>query len=420
MDNFIQYKELFLKSDIDDFDAIEIQNELIASAGKELECISKSTRDSVNTQVRVISNSIQEFNQILDQIDVVTNNAKVIHQNMDEVVTETGECSNLLNNVSAGMMKLEEQFSVIDELLKTINSIAEQTNLLALNATIEAARAGESGKGFAVVANEVKDLSLTTKNANEKIQGTLIDIGSSISNLSKVVNLSKQGMDKSKKVIRTTKESVISIHKQTNLFNSTIHNSLVTFQELDKTSISVENEIKELITIGDTFSYLLELLCMQGVIKNSSNPLDRLTPLLSKSTYKSTNRFIQEEHEVKLNENDILISATDTKGKILFANNKFYQIAEYTEGELIGKPHNIIRHPDMPKSAFYDLWNVVTSGKLWKGIVKNRTKSGKFYWVKAMIFPCFKNEELMGYISIRVMPTDKEVMDATRAYKNVE
>jgi len=70
------------------------------------------------------------------------------------------------------------------------------------------------------------------------------------------------------------------------------------------------------------------------------------------------------------------VIATDASGCITFANTKFYELAEYEVGELMGKPHNVIRHPDMPITAFADVWKVVESGHLWEGIVKNRTKMG--------------------------------------------
>ena len=116
---------------------------------------------------------------------------------------------------------------------------------------------------------------------------------------------------------------------------------------------------------------------------------------------------------------DVLISATDAQGRINFANGKFYEIAEYQRGELINKPHNIIRHPDMPKTAFKDLWSVIESGNLWTGIVMNKSKSGKHYWVKALVFPCYSNKEIVGYISVRKKPSFQEVEMAKEAYRRL-
>jgi PAS domain S-box-containing protein len=91
--------------------------------------------------------------------------------------------------------------------------------------------------------------------------------------------------------------------------------------------------------------------------------------------------------EYTLNDTDFLVSQTDGKGKILFANEDFCKIAGYTLEELIGQPHNIVRHRDMPRAAFKDLWETVKRGQVWKGYVKNATKNGGFYWVFATVYP---------------------------------
>ena len=89
------------------------------------------------------------------------------------------------------------------------------------------------------------------------------------------------------------------------------------------------------------------------------------------------------EHVLK--NDDFLVSQTDDKGIILFANDDFCKIAGYTIDELVGKPHNIVRHRDMPKAAFKDLWDTVKSGKVWNGYVKNKTSDGGYYWVYATV-----------------------------------
>jgi PAS domain S-box-containing protein len=130
-------------------------------------------------------------------------------------------------------------------------------------------------------------------------------------------------------------------------------------------------------------------------------------------------RFKASEPEYLLTEDDILISATDAKGIITFADNRFYEIAEYQPGESVGRPHNIIRHPDMPKTAFADRWAVIQAGKTWQGYVKNRAKNGHSYWVKANDFPCFENGKIVGYISIRTKPDRARINQAIDAYRRV-
>jgi aerotaxis receptor len=88
--------------------------------------------------------------------------------------------------------------------------------------------------------------------------------------------------------------------------------------------------------------------------------------------------------------------------------------------ELIGKPHNIDRHKDMPKVAFESLWNTIQKGDVWNGIVKNRTKNGDYYWVNATAFSSLKENGELRYISIRVKPTDEEIENAINLYKTLK
>lgn len=123
--------------------------------------------------------------------------------------------------------------------------------------------------------------------------------------------------------------------------------------------------------------------------------------------------------EIKMSINDIIVTETDAKGIITFANEDFCKIAGYKKEELLGSPHNMVRHSDMPKAAFKDLWQTVQDGKLWKGIVKNKTKNGGFYWVNATAYPSKKANGELRYISIRIKPTDKEIDDAINLYSTL-
>lgn len=111
--------------------------------------------------------------------------------------------------------------------------------------------------------------------------------------------------------------------------------------------------------------------------------------------------------ETDVPEGELIISRTDFDGNITFANELFASISGYSVDELVGKPHSIVRHPDMPKSVFKDLWETLESGELWKGYVKNIRKDGGFYWVYAEVSAMKKDNKLVGYKSMR-SPVDKE------------
>lgn len=125
------------------------------------------------------------------------------------------------------------------------------------------------------------------------------------------------------------------------------------------------------------------------------------------------------EKEYTLSEGAFLVSETDEKGIITFANDDFCEIAGYSREEMLGKPHSIVRHPDMPKAAFKDLWDTVKAGKVWTGIVKNAVKDGGYYWVYATVYPMISCGSKRGYMSCRRMATRDEIKKAEELYKTL-
>jgi len=122
------------------------------------------------------------------------------------------------------------------------------------------------------------------------------------------------------------------------------------------------------------------------------------------------------DREIEVEEDRPLVSRTDTGGRITFVNEAFVDVSGYEEHELIGQPHNIIRHPHMPKEAFADLWACIKRGETWTGLVKNRNKLGDYYWVRANVSPTFEGDRLSGYISIRSKPSRAEITAAENGY----
>ncbi|WP_374594786.1 PAS domain-containing protein, partial [Aquabacterium sp.] len=112
-----------------------------------------------------------------------------------------------------------------------------------------------------------------------------------------------------------------------------------------------------------------------------------------------------------------IVSRTDLKGRITYINDDFLKISGFTEEELIGKAHNIVRHPDMPEEAFADLWRTLQAGKPWTGIVKNRCKNGDFYWVVANASPVMEGNEVTGYMSVRTRPTREQIAVVDALYR---
>ncbi|SFV69579.1 Aerotaxis sensor receptor protein [hydrothermal vent metagenome] len=120
--------------------------------------------------------------------------------------------------------------------------------------------------------------------------------------------------------------------------------------------------------------------------------------------------------ETEVPQDELIISRTDLQGKITYANETFCDISGYTEAELIGKAHSIVRHPDMPSAAFEDLWQTIQAGKQWKGIVKNLRKDKGFYWVEAIVSGVYKNGELVEYKSLRTPISYETKLEYQRLY----
>jgi len=120
--------------------------------------------------------------------------------------------------------------------------------------------------------------------------------------------------------------------------------------------------------------------------------------------------------EVVLDDESTIVTKTDLKGVITYANKDFCQISGFTLDELLGKNHNIVRHPDMPPEAFADLWNTVKAGKPWSGLVKNRCKNGDHYWVHAHVAPIEEDGRTVGYSSMRAKPSRQQISAAEALY----
>lgn len=123
--------------------------------------------------------------------------------------------------------------------------------------------------------------------------------------------------------------------------------------------------------------------------------------------------------ETLLPEGQFIYSRTCTRGMIVEANEAFASISGYTQEEMIGQPHNMVRHPDMPSEAFADMWKDLKAGRPWRGLVKNRRKDGGFYWVEANASPVREDGRVVGYQSVRSRPTREQVSAASEAYRRI-
>lgn len=125
------------------------------------------------------------------------------------------------------------------------------------------------------------------------------------------------------------------------------------------------------------------------------------------------------DREYILDDHDFIVSKTDLKGRITYCNQAFIEVSGFSRDELMGKAHNIVRHPDMPPEAYKDLWETLPAGKTWQGIVKNRRKNGHFCWVEANASPIWEKGQIVGCMSMRRKVSREKIKAAEEFYRRM-
>ena len=189
-----------------------------------------------------------------------------------------------------------------------------------------------------------------------------------------------------------------------------------------------QNECNKMLNVSSTFIGLSENPDVKHDIdfkstlnEQSVRTLNALTHLVKQTSKNVEKKNLSLSQFQSLIKDSTLYSATDTKGIITDVNERFVELSGYSRDELIGKAHNIVRHPAMPSDVYKDMWDTIKAKKTWTGVLKNRTKNGKNYYVRASIFPILDvNGEITQYISIRDDITEemqrKELLEGTLDY----
>lgn len=126
------------------------------------------------------------------------------------------------------------------------------------------------------------------------------------------------------------------------------------------------------------------------------------------------------EIETPFPDGKLIVSTTDKDGIITHVNKAFVEMSGYSEDELLGSPHSILRHPDMPAVAFKGLWDTVNKGEHWQGFVKNLRKDGGYYWVKATVIPNIRKGEVVSYTSVRRKPSRTKIEESIKLYASLK
>jgi PAS domain S-box-containing protein len=182
---------------------------------------------------------------------------------------------------------------------------------------------------------------------------------------------------------------------------------------------AVNSKLGDFTVLGRSLGFLV-------VLKNAEHPVDlafdclgRFEAMAAKGSPVAGRTPPEPSLAIDFAQDQVLISQTDPRGVISYANNDFCEVSGYLFEELVGKPHNIIRHPFMPRGAFGNMWATLKAGEVWQGIVVNKTKDEGHYWVKATVYPNFDNGTVVGYTSLRTKPTPEQVRRAIAAYQYI-
>ena len=133
----------------------------------------------------------------------------------------------------------------------------------------------------------------------------------------------------------------------------------------------------------------------------------------------TSRRVIVTDRETAFPIGELIVSQTDRAGIITMCNEAFVRMSGFSEHDLLGEPHSILRHPQMPRAAFADLWDTVGRGERWTGYVKNLRKDGGFYWVYATVIPKLRAGQIVGYTSVRRQPSRARVEAAAALYRSM-
>ena len=133
----------------------------------------------------------------------------------------------------------------------------------------------------------------------------------------------------------------------------------------------------------------------------------------------SSRKILVTQEETAFPPGCLIVSRTDVDGIITHANESFITMSGFTREEIIGQPHSILRHPDMPAAAFADLWQTLQGGNKWYGYVKNLRKDGGYYWVYATAIPNIRNGVVQGYSSVRREPSKKKIVEHEKLYREM-
>jgi methyl-accepting chemotaxis protein len=390
---------------LNSFDEAITVSDQLSSTVKELEAATQSQTsgiEEVSASIQSIATAIQGVaSNATKAMDMMSKSEEITHQisgdaekgmeKMDNMKTIVSESANDVKTLANELVK-------VDNMTGFITQIAEQTNLLALNAAIEAARAGDVGRGFAVVADEVRRLAENSKKGAE-------DISELISSLKDSSNKTTASIEKGNGLVEESYDMVTGILKSIENITKSITEVVSQMQEISAATEEVSSGTEEATAAGE------EILSVSQTNLKSFEEIviakDQEAEVL-KSAQSATVKLAELTDAF---EQSVIVSSTDPDGNMNYFTKYFKAVSRFETEELMGQSHRILKSGWHDPGLFDALWKTISSGKTFKGYVRNRAKDGTIYWVKTSISPTYdENRKIKSYIGVRQVITELMVM----------
>ena len=390
---------------LNSFDEAITVSDQLSSTVKELEAATQSQTSgieevsasiqSIATAIQGVASNATKAMDMMRQSEQITQNISVDAEKgmekMDNMKTIVSESANDVKTLANELVK-------VDNMTGFITQIAEQTNLLALNAAIEAARAGDVGRGFAVVADEVRRLAENSKKGAE-------DISELIGSLKDSSNKTTASIEKGNGLVEESYEMVTSILKSIENITKSITEVVSQMQEISAATEEVSSGTEEATAAGE------EILSVSQTNLKSFEDIVIAKDSEAKVLKDAQSATIKLAELTDAFEQAAIISVTDVDGNMNYITEYFREVSRFQEEELMGQSDRILKSGWHDPGLFDTIWKTVSSGKIFKGYVRNKAKDGSIYWVKTSISPTYdENRKIKSYINVRTPITELMVM----------